>query len=384
MTGHRRSTRVRFAALAAVATGVTCGEDPAEPNEPPVAVGTIVAVTLEAGTMSIWTLSQYFSDPNDDELTYAAVSSNVAVAPARVSKDTLSVTALIGGTARITVTATDPGGLSATQETDVTVPNRPPEVKDRFPVHDLFISASDPDTSSRIVLDLSDYFIDLDQDEIAYTATIMHDSVAEIESLEGGVITTVPVAVAGGSLWDSTTIAVTATDPDSASLTQEAQVRVAHADYDVWADLEINVDGAFRFPGNSSFFTGCVPMDERAFGDTVYTVHRGEWQVRKGSGWGQVPGTYKELEVCSYDDLPTAPAGTYRLAGEISKWPADPGPGDSLRVLMKSENQIEIGGADTSDGSRPDLAAAREADRHISLDARRARRSAQSLRFLSM
>lgn len=381
MIGHRRNTRVRIAAVAAVVTGVACG-DPAEPNEAPVAVGEIAPVTPDAGTMSIWKLSQYFSDPNDDVLAYTAVSSNGAVASALVSGDTLNVTALIGGTATITATATDPGGLSATQEIGVTVPNQAPEIKDTFPVHDLFISASDPDTMSRVVLDLSDHFIDLDMDELVYTASIMHDSVARIESLEAGVITTVPVSVAGGSLWDSTTITVTATDPDSLSVTQEAQVRVAHADYEAWVDLEISFEGGFRFPGNNTFFMGCVPMDERVFGDSVYTVHRGEWQVRKGSGWVQVPGTFVELEVCSYDDLPNAAAGIYRLAGELSIWPVNPGPGDSLRVLRKSENVILIGTRDASRASRPDLAAAAVAS--PLLPARRPRRPPHFRRFLSM
>ncbi len=380
MTGHRRNTRTRIAAVAAVVAGVACG-DPAEPNEAPVAVGEIAPVTLDAGTMSIWKLSRYFSDPNDDELTYEAISSDLAVAAVHLSGETLSVTALSGGTATITVTATDPGDLSATQEIGVTVPNRPPEVKDKFPAHDLFISQSDPDTLTRIVLVLSDYFVDLDEDDLAYTASIRHDSVAEIESLEAGVITTVPVAVAGGSLWDSTTITVTATDPDSASVSQTAQVRVAHADYEAWVDLEINVEGGFRFPGNTVFFTGCVPMDERVFGDTVYTVHRAEWQVRRGSGWVQVPGTFAELEVCSYDELSTAPDGTYRLSGELSIWPTNPGPGDSARVLRKSENVIVIG-LNNSHASRPDLAAAAGAS--SVLPARRPRRSAQTGRFLSM
>ena len=41
--------------------------------------------------------------------------------------------------------------------------------------------------------------------------------------------------------------------------------------------------------------------------------------MKKGSGWVQVPGTYKELEVCAYDDLPNArqPAPT-ALVGDVS------------------------------------------------------------------
>ena len=60
-------------------------------------------------------VAPYFVDPDGDTLTYAAVSSDAAVATASVSESIVMLTAVDRGTAVATVTATDPGGLTATQ-----------------------------------------------------------------------------------------------------------------------------------------------------------------------------------------------------------------------------------------------------------------------------
>ena len=362
MTGPRRRKRIRVAALAAVAAGLTCGGDPAQPNRPPVAVGSIVPLSLAKQEVVTQGIAEFFSDPDDDDLTYTAVSSETTVAVASISGDSITVTAGTDGLATITITATDPGDLSAEQQMGVKVfPNRPPAASDTLPLHDLFIvvdgAGSDPDTLSKVVIDASEFFSDPDKHASTYTTSIGHDSVARVESVVGSVITTVPVSVDGASLWDSTTLMVTATDPEGLSVSQETQVRVAHADYEAWPGLVIWDDGDFTFPGNSTPFTGCVPMNARTFGDTVYTVNRSEWQVRKGSGWVQKWTTYRELQVCSYNGLPRAPDGTYRLVGELTLWPADTAdtePGDTLRVLRKSENVIEISRGEAAPAPQPD------------------------------
>ena len=356
MIGHRRSKQVRFVALAAVVAGLTCGED-TPPNQPPVAVGDIPPVSVLEGTVARASIGEYFRDPDGDPLSHTAVSSNPTLATVETATQVLIVTGVEKGTLTVTVTATDPEDESATQEVAVTVEdaNRAPEMADTLPVHDLFIvvddTASDPDTVSQVVFDVSAVFSDPNGDTLTYTASIGHDTVAEVESVEGSVVTTIPVGVAGASLWDSTTLTVTATDPDGLSFTQEALVRVAPADYEAWDALVITDAGGLLLRGNNSPITGCVAIDGRTFGDTVYTVHRSEWQVRKGTGWVQLSTTYQELQICSYDDLPSAPAGTYRLAGEVTTWPADTAdtdPGDTVRALRRSENVIEVTGGDTS------------------------------------
>ena len=314
-------------------------------NRPPRAVGELEDHVLVSDDTVVVDVADLFSDPDGDELSYAARSSDDMVATAEADGSQVTIVATGGGAATLTVIATDPGELSDSLSASVGV--NPPVVADTLPVHDLFIvfeeGESDPDTLSKVVLDVSDYFSDPDGDELTYSAATEHDSVAEVESVSGSVVTTVPVEVDTASLWDSTTVTVTATDPYGLSVSQEAQVRVAHADYAAWDGLEITEEGGVILGGLT--FTGCFPLDGFVYGDTVYTVHRSEWQRQEGTGWVQLAETYKELEVCAFDDLPDEPAGVYRLAGEVTTWPADTAEteeGDTVRALRKSENTIEI------------------------------------------
>ena len=314
-------------------------------NHPPRAVGELEDHILVTDDTVVVDVADLFTDPDDDELSYAARSSDDLVATAEAEGSQVTIVATGGGAATVTVLATDPGGLSDSLSASIGV--NPPVVADTLPVHDLFIvfeeGESEPDTLSKVVLDVSDYFSDPDGDELTYSASTEHDSVAEVESVDGSVVTTAPVEVDTASLWDSTTLTVTATDPYGLSVSQEAQVRVAHADYGAWDNLEITEEGKVILAGLS--FSGCFPLDGFVYGDTVYTVHRSEWQRQEGTGWVQLAETYKELEVCTFDDLPDEPPGVYRLVGEVTTWPADTADtdeGDTVRALRKSENTIEI------------------------------------------
>ena len=66
-------------------------------------------------------VAPYFVDPDGDMLTYAAVSSDVGVMSASISGSTLALTPVGAGAAMVSVQATDPGGLTATQQIAVTV-----------------------------------------------------------------------------------------------------------------------------------------------------------------------------------------------------------------------------------------------------------------------
>ncbi len=83
------------------------------PNRTPLAVAAIPDIELEAGDTARVRVSGSFSDPDEDPLVYEAVSSNGEVAAVEVSRDTVTVAARGGGSATVTVTARDPGGLSA-------------------------------------------------------------------------------------------------------------------------------------------------------------------------------------------------------------------------------------------------------------------------------
>lgn len=92
-------------------------------NRPPQAAA---SQSLNGPVGSTWTytrtqLEAAFSDPDGDTLTYSESSNLWSVASATISSNGLRITANAAGTATISVTATDPGGLSATWRINVTV-----------------------------------------------------------------------------------------------------------------------------------------------------------------------------------------------------------------------------------------------------------------------
>ena len=130
LTGLSRLTRLSLQGTAACAphgdafqewladvdfSGETC-------NRPPEPVGAIPAQVLaESGPAAGVHLEDWFSDPDDDdELTYAAASSHPGSVGALVSGGAVWLVPGTAGTATVTVTASDPGGLSADQAIAVT------------------------------------------------------------------------------------------------------------------------------------------------------------------------------------------------------------------------------------------------------------------------
>ena len=327
------------------------------PNQAPMPADTIPDQTLTEGDTIMLDVSGNFVDPDGDTLVYMAESSSMSVAMATVSGSTVTIVARAPGRATVTVTATDPDDLSATQEFGV-------GVAAPLPLHDLFIvvdTAGDVDTLTQVVLDMAGYFGDTDS-VFEYDVEFGRDEVAKVDAVDGTVVTIEPLEVDTAViddevLFDTTTVSVTATDEDGLSVTQTTLVRVAPVDYEAWVDFKITEEGNFELGGFA--MSVCFDLDGLVVGETVYTVHRSEWQVQKGTGWVQVIGTYVELKVCPYDDLPDESPGTFRLVGEVTTWPADTAdtdPGDTMRVLRKSENEIIV--EDERPPPRGDLASA--------------------------
>ena len=100
--------------------GVTVRQSP-PPNQAPVVVSAIPAQIVAEGESVSVTLDDYFSDPEGGSLNYGATSSNEGVATTSISGSAVVVEGVSEGTATVTVTATDPGGLSARQQFGVTV-----------------------------------------------------------------------------------------------------------------------------------------------------------------------------------------------------------------------------------------------------------------------
>ena len=104
-------------------------------NETPAATTVIPDRTLvESDGVDQFDVSAYFSDPDGDDLSYAATSTDSDVAGVRLVGATLAVTPIGVGTATVEVTAADPGGMSIDQDFLVQVVAAPGGSGGFFPI----------------------------------------------------------------------------------------------------------------------------------------------------------------------------------------------------------------------------------------------------------
>ena len=182
------------------------------PNRAPSPSGSIPALTVQVGETATVDVGGYFTDPDGHALTYTAASSNPETAAVSVSGSAVNVTATARGVATVTITARDPGGLSAQATFTVTVPNQAPGAVDTVPARTVFVG----DT---VQVDVAAYFDDPDGDELTYS-TASSDPAAVSTSVAGSVVSISGIA-AGMAL-----ITVTATDPEGLSAQQGFEVTV--------------------------------------------------------------------------------------------------------------------------------------------------------------
>ena len=176
----------RIACAAAVVVLATIwSAAPAIAQDPraPEAVGSIPAQTIAAGQSASLDLTPYFSDPDGDALAYAATVSDVAIATVSVSGNILTIAGVEPGMAVVTVFASDPGGLAATQRTEVTVeaPNRAPEPVGTIPGQSLT-------PGQWASISLSSYFHDPEGGTLSFSATTSNAAVANV-AVSGDVVT---------------------------------------------------------------------------------------------------------------------------------------------------------------------------------------------------
>ena len=160
-----------LAILAMAQAAPAAAQDPRAPNP----VGTIPIQMLEAGQSVSINVSSYFADPDGDALAYAATTSDAAVAAVSVSGGTLTIRGVGPGTAAVTVLASDPGGLSATQSTRVTVAaaDRAPEPVGTIPVQILA-------PGQWASVNVSSYFRGPDGEVLGYVAVTSNPAVAMV------------------------------------------------------------------------------------------------------------------------------------------------------------------------------------------------------------
>ena len=188
-----------------------------EPNRRPTASSIPTQTLTVDGSPGTVDLSQYFEDPDDDELTYSASSSRTGVVTVSVSGSTLTLTPVAVGSARVSVTASDPDGLSASRSVSVTVgdggTNQPPRATGSIPAQTLTAGGSAKSVN------VSPYFTDPDGDTLTYSARSSAASTVSV-SASGSTVTLTPVAAG------TATVTVTALDPGGLTTTQRISVTV--------------------------------------------------------------------------------------------------------------------------------------------------------------
>ena len=202
-------------AAAAQGVSVTVGRGNAT-NSAPQAVGSLAAREISVGGTSTVNVTGKFSDPDGDELTYGAESSNAEVATVAMDGVVATISGVAEGSAVVTITARDPDGLAAAQEVGVSVnapsENSPPAARGTIPDYNVAVGAS-------TTVEVAGYFSDPDGDELTYAATSSDEGVATIAA-EGSTLTITGVA-------DGTaTVNVTASDPSGGAAAQGFQVAV--------------------------------------------------------------------------------------------------------------------------------------------------------------
>ena len=222
------------------------------PNRAPEVVDDIPGQMVQAGETLSVDVSDYFTDPDGDLLTYEAASSDPATAGVMVDGQTVEVAGLSRGEAAITVTAGDPDGLTASQVFQVVVPNRAPEVAGVIPVQMVRAGESLP-------LDVSPYFTDPDGDLLAYEAVSSDPATASV-TVDGQIIEV------AGEVPGEAKITVTASDPAGLVASQGFQVTVGERvepHVSLVSDTTVQVATAFEVElrlemGNAPHVAGAV------------------------------------------------------------------------------------------------------------------------------
>ncbi|MXW53726.1 MAG: hypothetical protein F4Z66_07040 [Gammaproteobacteria bacterium] len=195
-------------------------------NAAPMMVGTLDDQEVTRGEPMTVSIAGVFMDPDGDMLTNTASSDDATVASVSVSGDDVTINGLAPGTAMITVTASDPMGLSASGSFMVTVETIPEAVGT---IADVTLQVG----GEAMNMNIAQYFEDDDGDALTY-AVASEGEAATVE-LSGTDLSLAPMTKG------STSITLTASDPKGRSATQAFMAMVS--------DSEIKAVGASALAG---------------------------------------------------------------------------------------------------------------------------------------
>ena len=209
-SGGTSSASDASAVLNATGPAAALWRDHVNVNRAPVQAGWAENLTLRVDDAPASVeMAGTFRDPDGDPLTCEAISSAPGVAAAAVSSGcTVTVTPVKAdpSSAVVTVTATDAGGLSATQTFFVTVENSPPEARGALPALTIGLD------EAPVTLEMAGAFRDPDGDPLILGAVSSVPAVAAAAAA-GSTVTVTPVDAG------TATVTVTATDAGGSNAT---------------------------------------------------------------------------------------------------------------------------------------------------------------------
>ncbi|MYA64086.1 MAG: hypothetical protein F4022_03095 [Gemmatimonadetes bacterium] len=285
------------------------------PNRAPIVLGAIDARELPAGESADVDVSGHFAEPDGQELVFAFSVSDESIVSISADGPVVTIAARAKGSATVTVTATDPGGLSATQSFRATVPNRAPAAQGSMPEQTIDVGAS-------AAMDVTEYFSDPDGDALAYTAFASDATVVEV-TISGADLTVGPIAKGAA------TVTVTATDEEGLTATQEFAVTAPNRppvaagsmeartiEVDETADLELSP--FFSDPdGDALLFTAAV-SDAAVVGASVHDWVLTVGAVAKGEATVTVTATDTEGLTARQEFVVTVPNRGPLATGSIA------------------------------------------------------------------
>lgn len=324
------------------------------PNRTPGAVGAMEPQTVEVDATTDTDVSGYFTDPDGDDLAYAASSSDASVAEVAISAGVLTVKAVAKGEATVTVTATDAEGLTATQAFVVTVPNRPPLATGS-------IERQTIEVDEGVVVELGRHFEDPDGDVLVYGATTSDEAVAVV-AVDGSALTV--TAVAKGAV----TVTITATDPEDLTAVQAFAVVVPNRPplltssiegrtIEVGEVAELSLSGHFSDPDGDKLVFAAAVSDEARVAAAVSDGTLAVTAVAKGEATVRVTATDTEGLAAAQEFAVTVPNRPPLATGSIAAQTLDIGQretldlpgyfedpdGDDLAFTVSSSDETLIG-----------------------------------------
>ena len=249
------------------------------PNRAPEITDTIPAQTLMVGDTVRLDPADHFSDPDGDDLSYEAVSSDTEFVTALIDANGMvEIGGQAAGSTIVTVTASDPEGLSAAQQVEVTVTAPPPAIADTIPTHDMIVD-------SMVPLDMSPYF---DGGGLTYMV-MSSDEMVAVASVDGSTVTTTGTGAVEDSI-STAYLTVTATNAGGESVTQDSiMVRVHQEEYDSLPGLSVTDEGVLtaQLGPATLTLTICLQLNNFPVGGDIgtFTAYWTEWQRAVGGGW---------------------------------------------------------------------------------------------------